>query len=68
MAVYQWIARKWQQEPVLFIDFLKTVVLLAASFGLELTTQQEASLFGALLAFSYLTRSRVRPMEPGEVR
>jgi hypothetical protein len=68
MAVYKWIARKWAEEPVLFIDFLKTVVLLLATFGLELTTEQEAALFGTLLAFSYLTRSRVRPMEPGEIR
>lgn len=61
-----WLTRVWLSEPVLVIDFLKTAVLLAATFGLELTNEQSAALFAMLLAFSALTRSRVSPNPAAE--
>lgn len=59
-----WFIRTWQREPVLVIDFIKTGLLFAGTFGLSLTPAQQGALFAMLLAFSTLTRSRVSPVPP----
>lgn len=52
----------WNKEPALIIGFVQSAVILAVSFGLNLTTEQQ----GAILAvtstlLALLTRSKVTP-------
>ena len=49
-------------EPALILGALQAIIVLAVSFGLDLTTQQQAALFSvAAIVLSIVTRQLVTP-------
>lgn len=51
------------REPVLTLDLIKSGLMLAVAFGLDLTAEQIALVMTfATAALSYLTRARVTPV------
>ena len=52
------------REPVLVLGFLRAIVVLAVSFGLNLTQDQLVALYLVLeLTVSLIARQRVTPVE-----
>lgn len=52
------------REPVLWLSFLRAVVLLAVAFGANLTPEQIAAVYIVLeLGLSLIARQRVRPVD-----
>lgn len=62
------LTEKIQNEPVLVTALVQAAIVVAASFGLDLTAEQTSGivvLTGALLAF--IARSKVSPVTPDPV-
>ena len=51
------------REPVMWLSFLRAIVVLATAFGLNLTPQQMAAVYLVLeLGLSLIARQRVTPV------
>ena len=54
----------WNREPVLFFAVVQAAVILATSFGLDLTADQTAAIYGVTLAvLSLVVRHKVSPAD-----
>lgn len=52
----------WGREPAMVVAFVQAVIVLAVSFGLELTPVQTGAILAlAAVGLGLLTRSRVTP-------
>lgn len=52
----------WGREPAMIVAFVQAILVLAVTFGLNLTPEQTAAILAvAALALGLITRSQVTP-------
>ena len=56
----------WNREPVLFYAVVQAAIVLATSFGLDLSTEQTRAIYMFTLAvLSLVVRHKVSPVDGG---
>lgn len=52
----------WGREPAMIVAFIQAILVLAVTFGLQLTPEQTAAILAvSALALGLITRSQVSP-------
>jgi hypothetical protein len=54
----------WQTEPAVVVAFVQAVIVLAISFGLKVTPEQQGAILAVIaLGAGIITRSQVSPAD-----
>ena len=60
-----WLFQIWSREPLVILELIKAGFVLAAAFGLHLTPEQLAALYGFITVVGTLVqRTQVTPYPP----